>query len=141
MHFVIQDSFIFTHYTIFHYWYMTNELKIKPMSCVLFFFWLKVKNVEKNKTANTRNCLHITVGKLKCIHTTQQCMQCFFLLFTKYIIFIRVSKTIVNILWNEIFRCFIWYRSWFIYLDFFLTSVCLQHIQYKDPPHPMTNCS
>lgn len=26
---------------------MTNELKIKPMSCGLFFYWLKVKNVEK----------------------------------------------------------------------------------------------
>lgn len=83
---------------------MTNELKIKPMSCGLFFYWLKVKNVEKNKTAN--NGLHITVRKLKCIHTTQQCMQHFFY-YLPNTLFSSVSKTIVNILRNELSRCFI----------------------------------
>lgn len=60
--------------------------------------------LKKNKTAN--NGLHITVRKLKCIHTTQQCMQHLFY-YLPNTLFSSVSKTIVNILRNELSRCFI----------------------------------
>lgn len=63
--------------------------------------------LKKNKTAN--NGLHInTVRKLKCIHTMQQCMQHLFY-YLPNTLFSSVSKTIVNILRNELHvsRCFI----------------------------------
>lgn len=141
MHFVIQDSFIFILQFFITGTCMTNELKIKPMSCGLFFYWLKVKNVEKK----LKLLIMVHILQLENWNAyTLRSNVC-----NVFFIFIRVSKTIVNILRDELSRCFIlnWYSSWFVHFGIvsvnsflFLTSVCLQHIQYKDPPHPMTNC-